>query len=84
MQRFSIVEIMIIFLQLSDFMKKEILDRADFNQVAAAHEVYSNLVGIYEDIMGGPRNCAGIAEYYAAKASRDACYRRIIEIQDTL
>lgn len=65
-------------------MKADILQRANFNQVAAAHEVYSNLVGIYEDILGGPRNCAGISEYYAAKASRDACYRRIIEIQDTL
>lgn len=65
-------------------MKAEILQRASFAQVAAAHEVYSNLVDIYEDIMGGPRNCAGISEYYAAKSSRDACYRRIIEIQDSL
>lgn len=65
-------------------MKAEILQRADFNQVAAAHEVYSNLIDIYEDIMDGPRNCAGITEYYAAKASRDACYRRILEIRDTL
>ena len=65
-------------------MKADILQRANFNQVAAAHEVYSNLVSIYEDILGGPRKCAGISEYYAAKASRDACYRRIIEIQDTL
>lgn len=65
-------------------MKAEILKRANFNQVAAAHEVYSNLVDIYEDIMGGPRNCVGIPEYYAAKSSREACYRRIIEIQDTI
>ena len=65
-------------------MKTEILQRASFAQVAAAHEVYSNLVDIYEDIMGGPRNCAGIAEYYAARSSRDACYRRIIEIQDSI
>lgn len=65
-------------------MKTDIINRANFNQVAAAHEVYSNLVGIYEDILGGPRACAGISEYHAAKASRDACYRRIIEIQDTL
>ena len=65
-------------------MKADVLRRASFAQVAAAHEVYSNLVDIYEDIMGGPRNCAGIAEYYAAKSSRDACYRRIIEIQDSL
>ena len=65
-------------------MKTDILQRANFNQVAAAHEAYSNLVDIYEDILGGPRNCAGIPEYYAAKASRDACYRRIIEIQNTL
>ena len=65
-------------------MKAEILQRATFYQVAALHEVYSNLVDIYEDILGGPRNCAGIAEYYAAKSSRDMCYRRIIQIQDTL
>lgn len=65
-------------------MKAETLQRATFSQVAALHEVYSNLVDIYEDILGGPRNCAGIAEYYAAKSSRDMCYRRIIEIQDTL
>ena len=65
-------------------MKAEILQRASYAQVAAAHEVYSNLVDIYEDIMGGPRNCAGIAEYYAARSSRDMCYRRIIEIQDSL
>lgn len=65
-------------------MKAEVLKSASYAQVAAAHEVYSNLVDIYEDIMGGPRNCAGIAEYYAAKSSRDACYRRIIEITDQL
>lgn len=65
-------------------MKAEILQRASYAQVAAAHEVYSNLVDIYEDIMGGPRNCAGIAEYYAARSSRDMCYRRIIEIQDSI
>lgn len=65
-------------------MKADVLQRASYAQVAAAHEVYSNLIDIYEDIMGGPRNCAGISEYYAAKSSRDACYRRIIEIQDSL
>lgn len=65
-------------------MKAEILQRATFSQVAALHEVYSNLVDIYEDILGGPRNCVGISEYYAAKSSRDMCYRRIVEIQDTL
>lgn len=65
-------------------MKAEILQRATFSQVAALHEVYSNLVDIYEDILGGPRNCVGIAEYYAARSSRDMCYRRIVEIQDTL
>ena len=65
-------------------MKAEVLKSASYAQVSAAHEVYSNLVDIYEDIMGGPRNCAGIAEYYAAKSSRDACYRRIIEITDQL
>ena len=65
-------------------MKAEIINSATFSQVAAAHEVYSNLVEIYEDILGGPRNCAGIAEYYAAKSSRDMCYRRIVEIQDSL
>lgn len=65
-------------------MKAEILERASYAQIAAAHEVYSNLVDIYEDIMGGPRNCAGIAEYYAAKSSRNACYRRILEIQNSL
>lgn len=65
-------------------MKAEILQRASYAQVAAAHEVYSNLVDIYEDIMGGPRNCARIAEYYAARSSRDMCYRRIIEMQDSL
>lgn len=65
-------------------MKAEILQRASYGQVAAAHEVYSNLVEIYEDIMGGPRNCLGIPEYYAAKSSRDACYRRLIEFADSL
>ena len=43
-------------------MKAEILQRASYAQVAAAHEVYSNLVDIYEDIMGGPRNCAEISD----------------------
>lgn len=65
-------------------MKAEILNKATFSQVAALHEVYSNLVDIYEDILEGPRGCAGIPEYYAARSSRDMCYRRIIEIQDTL
>lgn len=65
-------------------MKAEILQRSTFSQVAALHEVYSNLVDIYEDIMQGPRNCIGIPEYYAAKHSRDMCYKRIIEIQDSL
>lgn len=65
-------------------MKAEIIQRASYAQVAAAHEVYSNLVDIYEDIMGGPRNCVGIPEYYAARSSRDMCYRRIIEITDQL
>lgn len=65
-------------------MKTEILKRASFSQVAALHEVYSNLVDIYEEILDGPRNCAGIAEYYAAKSSRDVCYKRIVQIQDSL
>ena len=65
-------------------MKAEILQRANYGQVAAAHEVYSNLVEIYEDILGGPRGCYGITEYYAAKANRDKCYQRILEIQETL
>lgn len=65
-------------------MKAEILQRASYSQISAAHEIYSNLVDIYEDIMGGPRNCAGIPEYYAARHSRDLCYRRIIEIQESL
>lgn len=65
-------------------MKSEILQRASYAQVAAAYEVYSNLVDIYEDIMGGPRNCVGIPEYYAARTSREMCYRRIIEITDQL
>lgn len=65
-------------------MKAEILQRASYSQVAAAHEIYSNLVELYEDILGGPRNCAGISEYYAAKSSRDACYKRLIQITDQL
>ena len=65
-------------------MKAEIIQRANYAQLAAAHEIYSNLVELYEDILGGPRNCLGIAEYYAAKSSRDACYSRIVEITDKL
>lgn len=65
-------------------MKAEILHRASYCQVAALHEVYSNLVEIYEEIMQGPRNCVGIPEYYAARSSRDACYRRILELQEAL
>lgn len=65
-------------------MKAEILNRATYVQVASLHEVYSNLVDIYEDIMQGPRNCVGIAEYYAARSSRDACYRRILQLQEDL
>ena len=65
-------------------MKAEILNRATYVQVASLHEVYSNLVDIYEDIMQGPRGCVGIPEYYAARSSRDACYRRIIELQEAL
>lgn len=65
-------------------MKADIIQRANFAQAAAAHEIYSNLIEVYEDILGGPRNCSGIPEYYAAKSSRDMLYRRIIEIQDTL
>ena len=65
-------------------MKAEIIQSASYAQIAAAHEIYSNLVEIYEDIMGGPRNCIGISEYYAAKSSRDACYRRLIEISSQL
>lgn len=65
-------------------MKAEILQRASYSQVAALHEVYSNLVDIYEDILGGPRGCAGIPEYYAAKSSRDLCYKRIIQIESEI
>lgn len=65
-------------------MKAEILQRASYAQVAAAHEVYSNLVDIYEDILGGPRGCAGIAEYYAAKSSRDLCYKRILQLESEI
>lgn len=65
-------------------MKAEILQRATFSQVAALHEIYSNIVDIYEDVLQGPRNCVGIPEYYAAKSSRDLCYRKIMEIQSTL
>ena len=65
-------------------MKAEILRRATYSQVAAAHEVYSNLVDIYEDILGGPRGCYGVPEYYAARASRDQCYQRILELQENL
>lgn len=65
-------------------MKAEILSRATYVQVASLHEVYSNLVDIYEEIMDGPRGCVGIPEYYAARSSRDACYRRILELQEAL
>lgn len=63
-------------------MKAEVLQRATYSQVAALHEVYSNIIDIYEDVMGGPRGCVGIAEYYAARSSRDACYRRLLELLD--
>lgn len=65
-------------------MKAEILQKATYLQAAALHECYSNLVEIYEDILGGTRNCAGIPEYHAAKYSRELCYRRMIEISDDL
>lgn len=65
-------------------MKAEVLQRATYSQVAALHEVYSNIVDIYEDVMGGPRRCIGIVEYYAARSSRDACYRRLLELQDEI
>jgi hypothetical protein len=65
-------------------MKAEILQKATYLQAAALHECYSNLVEVYEDILGGPRNCAGIPEYHAAKSSRELCYRRMIEITDSL
>lgn len=65
-------------------MKAVVLQRATYSQVAALHEVYSNIVDIYEDVMGGPRGCIGIVEYYAARSSRDACYRRLLELQDSL
>lgn len=65
-------------------MKSEHLMRASYSQVAELHEIYSNLVDAYEMIMGGPRNCRGITEYYAAKASRDMCERRLSEIINSL
>jgi len=65
-------------------MKTEYLMRASYTHVAGLHEIYSNLIDAYEQILGGPRNCRGIAEYYAAKASRDACERRMREITDSL
>lgn len=65
-------------------MKTEHLMRASYSQVAELHEIYSNLVDAYELILGGPRNCRGITEYYAAKASRDMCERRMREITDSL
>lgn len=65
-------------------MKAEILQRASYVQLAAAHEIYSNLVDVYEDILGGPRNCVGIPEYYAAKSSREACYRQILKLSEDL
>lgn len=65
-------------------MKAEVLNRATYQQVAAAHEVYSNLIDIFEDILGGPRNCAGIPEYHAAICSRKACEQRLDQLFNEL
>lgn len=65
-------------------MKTEIINRGSYQQVAAAHEVYSNLIDIYEDILGGPRNCAGIPEYHAAIFSRKACEQRLDQLFNEL
>lgn len=65
-------------------MKVEVINRGSYQQVAAAHEVYSNLIDIYEDILGGPRNCAGIPEYHAARSSRKACEQRLNQLINEL
>lgn len=65
-------------------MKAEIINRGTYQQVAAAHEVYSNLIDIYEDILGGPRNCMGIPEYYAAISSRRLCEQRLDQLFNEL
>ena len=65
-------------------MKAEIINRATYQQAAAAHEVYSNLIDIYEEILGGPRNCAGIPEYHAAISSRKQCEARLDQLFNEL
>lgn len=65
-------------------MKADVINRGSYQQVAAAHEVYSNLIDIYEDILGGPRNCAGIPEYHAAISSRKACEQRLDQLFNEL
>lgn len=65
-------------------MKQELLNTATYSQVAALHEVYANLVAIYEDICNGPRNCRGYAEYHAALFSQRQCENRLAQLTDEL
>lgn len=65
-------------------MKKEIIEKANYSQAAALHEVYSNLIAIYEEILDGPRNCRGLNEYHAALFSQRQCETRMAQIQDSL
>lgn len=65
-------------------MKKEIIEQTTYSQAAALHEVYSNLIAIYEEVLGGPRNCRGLPEYHAAMFSQRQCEARMAQISNTL
>lgn len=65
-------------------MKADYINKCSYQQTAALHEVYSNLIDIYEEVFGGPRACAGIAEYHAAVASRRMCEQRLDQLFNEL
>ena len=47
-------------------MKAEHYQACSYSQLQELHDAYTNIIDVYEDILGGPRNCAGIPEYMAA------------------
>lgn len=47
-------------------MRAEHYQACSYQQLQELHDAYTNIVDVYEDILGGPRNCAGIPEYMGA------------------
>ena len=61
-------------------MKKEIVDKMSRAQLEVAHNAYTALAGIYEDVCNGPMNARAYREYFSIMDSRESIRRRWNEL----